>query len=223
MRDGRDVKHRIRLGQRVIASVIAERPFVAQRFGRVNVTFDDEIGVGGDFEVIGLALHEFDGFFAEITGEEEFIQSVRHRRGGGEGKHRVAADENGDGHALALLIITTAMACGDFLELPVHAGGFVVVNLDAIHAEIALARVRVARDDARQRDETSAVQRPAAQNWQVGQGWRLQVEGCRLINVRRFRPTFNFQLGTFNQVNHIFARTAFHGFRFCVAQIQRKR
>ena len=51
-----------------------------------------------------------------------------------------AADEDGDGHALALFVITTAMARGDFLQLPMHAGGFVVVNLDAIHAEIALAR-----------------------------------------------------------------------------------
>ena len=46
MCDGRDVKHRIRLGQRVIAGVIAERAFVAQRLGGINVTFDDEIGVG---------------------------------------------------------------------------------------------------------------------------------------------------------------------------------
>jgi hypothetical protein len=32
-------------GQRVIAGVIAERAFVAQRLGRVNVAFDDEVGV----------------------------------------------------------------------------------------------------------------------------------------------------------------------------------
>jgi len=43
MRDGGDMKHRIRLGQRVITGVIAKRAFVAQRLGRVNVTFDDEI------------------------------------------------------------------------------------------------------------------------------------------------------------------------------------
>jgi hypothetical protein len=61
VRDGGDVEHGIRLGQRVIVGVVAERAFVAQRLSRVNITFDDEVGVGGDFEVVGLALDEFDG------------------------------------------------------------------------------------------------------------------------------------------------------------------
>ena len=86
MRDGGDVKHRIRLGQRVIAGVIAKRPFLAQRLGRVNVAFDDKIGVGGNFQVVGLAFDQFDGFFAEITGEQKFIQAIRQRRGGGKGE-----------------------------------------------------------------------------------------------------------------------------------------
>ena len=97
MRDGGDVEDGIRLGQRVIAGVIAERAFVAQRLGRVNVAFDDEVGVGGDFEVVGLALDQFDGFFAEITGEEKFVEAVGQRRGGGEGEHGIAAEENATG------------------------------------------------------------------------------------------------------------------------------
>ena len=36
---------RIRLGQSVITGVIAERAFVAERLARVNVAFDDEVGV----------------------------------------------------------------------------------------------------------------------------------------------------------------------------------
>jgi len=48
VRDGGDVEDGIRLGQRVIAGVVAERAFVAQRLGRVNVAFDDEVGVGGE-------------------------------------------------------------------------------------------------------------------------------------------------------------------------------
>ena len=45
MRDGGDVEDGIRLGQGVVAGVVAERAFVAQRLGRVNVAFDDEVGV----------------------------------------------------------------------------------------------------------------------------------------------------------------------------------
>jgi AbrB family looped-hinge helix DNA binding protein len=40
VRDGGDVKDGIRLGQRVVAGVVAERAFVAERFARVNVAFD---------------------------------------------------------------------------------------------------------------------------------------------------------------------------------------
>ena len=72
----------IRLGQRVVAGVVAERPFLAQRLARVNVAFDDEVGVGRHFQVVGLALDQLDGFLAQVTGEEEFIQAIGQRRGG---------------------------------------------------------------------------------------------------------------------------------------------
>ena len=187
MRDGGDVKDGIRLGQRVIAGVVAERPFVAQRLVRVNVTFDDEVGVGGNFQVVGLALHQFDGFFAEITGEEKFIQAVRQRRGGGEGEHRVAAEENRHGHARAGFVIAPSVPRADFLQLPVHAGGAVVVNLDAIHADVAFAGVGVARDDAGQRDEASAVERPALVNGEVQQS-RTGRRACPLSSGTRLGP-----------------------------------
>ena len=45
VRDGGDVKDGIRLGQGVVAGVVAERAFVAQRLGRVNVAFDDEVAL----------------------------------------------------------------------------------------------------------------------------------------------------------------------------------
>src|ERR1019366_67981 len=146
----------------------------------------------------------FDRFFAEIAGEQKFIQSVWQRRGRGEGKHRIAADEDADGHALALFVITPAMARGDFLQLPVHAGGFVVVDLDAIHADVALAGVRITRHDAGQGDEAPAVERPAFQDGEV----EKRLERGRLVlvfafdfstrgraarapcDVRRYRPRF---------------------------------
>jgi hypothetical protein len=160
VRDGGDVEDGIRLGQGVIAGVVAERAFVAQRLGRVNVALDDEVGVGRDFEVVGLAFDEFDAFLTEITGEEKFVEAIGQRRGGGEGEHRIAAQENGDGHARAGFIIAAAVARADFLELPVHAGGVVVVNLDAIHADVAFTGVGVARHHTWQGDKPAAVQGP---------------------------------------------------------------
>jgi len=56
---------------------------------------------------------------------------------------------------------------GDLLPLPVHAGGLSVVNLHAVHADVALARARVAGDDAGEGDEAAAVMRPALEDGKV--------------------------------------------------------
>ena len=58
---------------------------------------------------------------------------------------------------------------GNFLALPVHAGGLAVVDLHAIHADVALPcrRARVAGDDAGQRDEAAAILGPALQDGKI--------------------------------------------------------
>jgi hypothetical protein len=58
-----------------------------------HVAFDDEIGVGGEFKVTGVALDGFDGFLAEVTARSDSIKPVWHRRGGGEGEHRVRQEK----------------------------------------------------------------------------------------------------------------------------------
>src|SRR5580698_1205391 len=57
----------------------------------------------------------------------------------------------------------------DFLPLPVHAGGALVVNLHPVHAKIALARLRTTRGHAGQSNESSRVLRPALQNRKIEQ------------------------------------------------------
>jgi hypothetical protein len=49
----------------------------------------------------------------------------------------------------------------------VHAGGLAVVDLHAIHADVALAGARIARVHAGQRDEAAAVVRPALEDGKV--------------------------------------------------------
>ena len=58
---------------------------------------------------------------------------------------------------------------GDFLALPVHAGGGGVINLDAVHADVALAGFGIAGDHAGQRDEAAAILRPALQDGKIQQ------------------------------------------------------
>ena len=59
------------------------------------------------------------------------------------------------------------MLGGYLLPLPVHAGGLAVVDLHAIHSDVALARARVAGDDAGQGDEAAAVVRPALEDREI--------------------------------------------------------
>ena len=61
------------------------------------------------------------------------------------------------------------MLGGNLLPLPVHAGRLAVVDLHAVHAHVALARFRVARNNAGQSDEAASVQRPALQDRKVEQ------------------------------------------------------
>src|SRR5262249_32279934 len=52
------------------------------------------------------------------------------------------------------------------VDLPVHAAGVAIVDLNAIHADVARAARRVAADDHRQRNVAPAVFGPALENLQ---------------------------------------------------------
>jgi len=61
-----------------------------------DVAFEDDFGVGGDFEVDGFALHELEGFFAEEAGDEELFNFGRSGNDGGEGGGGIGADGYGN-------------------------------------------------------------------------------------------------------------------------------
>lgn len=223
MGDGGDVKDGIRLGQGVVAGVIAEGAFHAERFLGIDVTFDDKVGIGGDHEVVGLAFDEFDRFFAEITGEEEFVEAIGQWGGGAEGKYGVATDEDRDGHALAGFVVAASVAGGDFLKLPVHAGGLGVVNLDAIHADVAVASVGILGDDAGEGDEAAAVVGPAFEDGQVEERRSccvLRVACCGLGDHRSIRPVGGAGGGGVVAVDDVLARAGADGFGFGVAKVE---
>src|ERR1017187_1065346 len=57
----------------------------------------------------------------------------------------------------------------NFLPLPVHAGGALVIDLHPVHADVALPGRRIARDHAGQRDEASAILWPAFEDGEIEQ------------------------------------------------------
>ena len=174
---------------------------------RIHVTFDDEVGIGGNFEVVGFAFHQFDGFLAQVTGEEKFIEAIGQRRGGGEGEASGSPPRKiADGHARAGFVVTAAVARADFLELPVHAGGAVVVNLDAIHADVALAGVGVFGDDAGQGDEAAAVERPAFEDGEIEKRRRIRIELRGVFPIRCRWPVTG-RCRRFDSMHDLFAGT----------------
>ena len=61
------------------------------------------------------------------------------------------------------------MLCRNFLALPVHAGGGLIINLHTIHTHVALPCFWIAGNHARQGDETASVLRPALENGKIKQ------------------------------------------------------
>ena len=142
MRDGGDVKDGVEVGQRVVAGVIAERPFLAQRLFGIHVALEHDVRVGRHFQVVGLALDQFDGLLAQVAGEQELVQAVGQRRGGAEGEDGVAPEEHRHRHARAGLVVAPPVPRADLLQLPMHPGGALVIHLHPIHADVALAAYR---------------------------------------------------------------------------------
>ena len=87
------------------------------------------------------------------------------------------------------------MLCPNLLPLPVHARSLLVIDLHAVHADIALAAFPIAGDHAWQGDKSPGVLRPALQNREVEQ--------------REFIPA-----------NHFFARPRRHRFRKELAHLR---
>lgn len=65
------------------------------------------------------------------------------------------------------------MAGADLVYLPMHARGGAVVDLDAIHPDVALTCVGILGVDRRQGDKATSVLRPALENRQMIEGERL--------------------------------------------------
>ncbi len=98
--DAGDVEDGVVVLHGVEAGVVAEGAFGAE-LAELDEAFEDDLGVGRDFEVDGLALDELDGLLAEEAGDEVLLDFGWRGNDGGEGDGGVGADGDGDLHALA--------------------------------------------------------------------------------------------------------------------------
>src|ERR1700741_4089774 len=93
--DAGEVEDRIFVGQGVEAGVVAEWAFAAQ-FAPLDVTLEDDLGVGRDVEVHRFALDDLDRLAAEEAGDHEPLTFGRRGDDGRKCGGRVGADGYGD-------------------------------------------------------------------------------------------------------------------------------
>lgn len=166
--DGGDVKDRELSGEAVVAGVVTEGAFELAFVG-VDIAFDDEFAVGGDFDVYGFAFDGLDAFSAEESGEEDFVNSRGEGGDGGEVVDGVSAEADGDFDAFLLGSGVFHVAHSGFVHLPVHAAGVFAVELNAVHANVAFASVGIVGEDEGEGDEGATVFGPAGEDWKFCQ------------------------------------------------------
>ena len=164
----RDVEHRVVVGQRVVARVIAEGAFAA-RFALLDVPFDHDLGVGGDLQVDRVAPGQLDRRATQEAGEHELVDP--RGKGGGRrvGHDRIRAE--GDRHFETVARLAE-VGRAVVVQMPMHAGGLTVVDLQAIHARVPPAS-RILRHDDGERDERTAVAGPSGEDWQTTEVRRI--------------------------------------------------
>ena len=82
-------------------------------------------------------------------------------------QHRIGAERDRDVEPLAEPLGDAVMLGAALVPLPVHAGRPPVVHLHAVGADVAHARLGIARDHERQRDEGAAVLGPGLEHRQL--------------------------------------------------------
>ena len=97
VRDAGDVEDGIEIFERIEAGVVAEGAFGAE-FVEMDVAFENDLRCGGNFEVNGLALHQFDGLLAQESGDEIFLDIGRRGNDGGKCDGGIGADGDGNFH-----------------------------------------------------------------------------------------------------------------------------
>ena len=172
MREAGQVENRIVVGLRVEAGVVAERTFAAS-LARLDVAFEHDVRARRDFEVDADAFDDLDPPPREKAAEQQFVEALRHRRGCAVGEHWLGAERDRNLEPPAQSLGYTVMLGAAFVALEVHPGRPPVEHLHAVRADVAHAGLGIFREYERERNEASAVFRPALENGACRRAARL--------------------------------------------------
>ena len=125
--------------------MITERPLQTP-LGGIDVTLEHDLRLGRHLEIDGLAGDHGHPGAAQPAREHHLVDAGRQGRRAGVDRDRIAAEGDGDLHRLALLLRDPLVLGRALVRLPVHPEGPLVVDLQAVHADVARARDRIARE-----------------------------------------------------------------------------
>ena len=91
MRHAGDVEDGILVFERVKASVIAERPFGAELV-QIHVALQNNLGIGRNLQIDGLAFHQLDWLLPQESGDDEFFYVWRRWDDCGKSERRIGAN-----------------------------------------------------------------------------------------------------------------------------------
>src|SRR5262245_17302756 len=128
---------------------------------RGNYTFKNNLRVGGHAHVQRLRANHGNALSPEESCESDLIDILGQRKNRRHHQDRIGTDNYSNLQILSLLFCLPVMAAATLHALPMHSGGISAENLEAIQPEIADTRARVVRDHHAERDEASAIARPA--------------------------------------------------------------
>src|SRR5271155_972270 len=119
VRDAGDVEDGIVVRRSVEAGVVAEGAFAAELI-ELNVAFENDLSGGGDLEVHGFALHQFDRLLAEESGDDELFDFGRSGNDGAECQRGIGADGDGDFHLARWLFAGSELSAAEGAGHDVH-------------------------------------------------------------------------------------------------------
>ncbi|OPY77976.1 MAG: hypothetical protein A4E65_02492 [Syntrophorhabdus sp. PtaU1.Bin153] len=130
---------------RVVAGVLAERPFVPE-VGRIDLSFEDDLCACGNRQPGKLSLNDLNGFAPQRA--DDIIGALRSNDGGGTGKNveGIAADDGACGHFLACLRIFLQDSVGFLAFKDLYADGLVIKDAHPVRTEVDVAGIRVLND-----------------------------------------------------------------------------
>ena len=136
------LEDRVVVLQGIVPVVVAKRSFWVAKMGR-NTTLDRKFGLG-DQMMTSLGIRNHPQLFPLKEGGENQFRNIFGQRGDG-GKHqcRRATDVQRHGQCFVELFGGKVVKTAALVNLPVNAGGGIVVTLDAVHAEIVTKAVGV--------------------------------------------------------------------------------